>query len=301
MDLLTAGGVIPVDKPTGPTSHDVVAVARRLLGTPRVGHTGTLDPLATGLLLLCVGPTTRLVQFLVGLPKDYLARVRLGVRTTTDDPEGDVEATSEGWRDLDPGTLDAALGVFRGRTWQTPPRFSAKKIGGEAAHYRARRGEAVALAPVEVDVLDLELLEWQPPDLEIRVCCSSGTYVRALARDLGEVLGTGAHLSALRRTAIGKFRVEGAVTLAGLGDPSLVERACITPAAAVAHLPRVEVGPEDAVRLSQGQAVAFVGPVASSPLPDSPVAVLSGRRLVAVAEREGERLRPRKVFPVVAS
>lgn len=301
MDLRTSGGVILVDKPAGPTSHDVVAVARRVLGTPRVGHAGTLDPLATGLLLLCVGPTTRLVQFLIGLPKDYLARVRLGVRTTTDDPEGDVEATSEGWRELDPGTLDAALSALRGRTWQTPPRFSAKKIGGVAAHYRARRGEAVALAPVEVDVLDLELLEWQPPDLELRVCCSSGTYVRALARDLGEALGTGAHLSALRRTAIGKFRVEEAVTLAGLGDPSLVERACMTPAAAVAHLPWVEVGPEDAVRLSQGQAVAFVGPMASSPLPDGPVAVLSGRTLIAVAEREGGRLRPRKVFPVMAS
>ena len=300
-DLLTSGGVIPVDKPTGPTSHDVVAVARRALGTPRVGHTGTLDPLATGLLLLCVGPATRLVQFLIGLPKDYVARVRLGVRTTTDDPEGDVEATSEGWRELDPGTLDAALGALRGQSWQTPPRFSAKKIGGEAAHYRARRGETVALAPVEVDVLDLELLEWQPPDLELRVRCSSGTYVRALARDLGEALGTGAHLSALRRTAIGKFRVEGAVPPAALCDPSLVERAWITPAAAVAHLPWVEVGPEDVARLSQGQAVTVAVPAASGTPPYGPVAVLRGRALVAVAEREGERLRPRKVFPAIAS
>jgi len=212
-----------------------------------------------------------------------------------------VEATSEGWRDLDPGTLDAALGVFRGRTWQTPPRFSAKKIGGEAAHYRARRGEAVALAPVEVDVLDLELLEWQPPDLEIRVCCSSGTYVRALARDLGEALGTGAHLSALRRTAIGKFRVDGALPPTALGDPSRVEQVWITPAAAVAHLPRVEVGPADAARLFHGQVVAVAVTEASSPPPDGLVVVLKGQELVAVAEREGECLRPRKVFPATTS
>ena len=301
MDLLASGGLIPVDKPTGPTSHDVVAVARRALGTPRVGHTGTLDPLATGLLLLCVGPATRLVQFLTGLPKDYLARVRLGERTTTDDSGGDVEATSEAWRELDPGTVEAALGALRGRSWQTPPRFSAKKIGGEAAHYRARRGEPVALAPVEVDVLDLELLEWQPPDLELRVRCSSGTYVRALARDLGEALGTGAHMSALRRTAIGEFRLEGALPSTALGEPSRVKQAWITPAAAVAHLPWVEVGPADAARLSQGQAVAVAVAEAGGSPPDGPVAVLKDRSLVAVAEWEGERLRPRKIFPAITS
>ena len=233
--------------------------------------------MATGLLLLCVGPATRLVQFLTGLPKEYVARVRLGVRTTTDDSDGDVEATSEGWRELDQGTVQAALGALRGRSWQTPPRFSAKKIGGEAAHYRARRGETVALAPVEVDVLDLELLEWQPPDLELRVRCSSGTYVRALARDLGEALSAGAHLSALRRTAVGEFRVESALPIAALSDPSLVEQAWITPAGAVAHLPWVEVGPADAARLSQGQAVAVAVTEANSPPPDGPVAVLKGR------------------------
>ena len=297
MDLLTSGGVIPVDKPTGPTSHDVVAAARRALGTPRVGHTGTLDPLATGLLLLCVGPATRLVQFLTGLPKDYVARVRLGVRTMTDDSEGDVEATSESWRDIAPGMLEEALDGFRGRSWQTPPRFSAKKIGGESAHYRARRGEAVELAPVEVDVLDLELLEWQPPDVEFRVRCSSGTYVRALARDLGEALGCGGYMSALRRTAIGRFCVDGALPTAAIGDPSLVEGAWITPAAAVAHLPWLEVGPEDAVRLSQGQAVVVADKAALGPPMDGPVAVLMERVLVTVAELEGERLRPRKVFP----
>ena len=279
----------------------MVAVARRALGTPRVGHTGTLDPLATGLLLLCVGPATRLVEFLIGLPKHYLARVRLGVRTTTDDTEGEVEATSERWRELDQGEIDASLAALRGQTWQTPPRYSAKKIRGEAAHYRARRGETVALAPVEVDVFELELLAWQPPDLELRVRCSSGTYVRALARDLGEALGTGAHLSALRRTAVGEFLVDGAVPAGGLDDPALVERAWVTPAAALAHLPQVEVGPEDADRLSHGRAVTLAAPAAGSPSGCDLVAVLNGPALVAVAEREGERLRPRKVFSAAAT
>ena len=297
MDLTTSGGVIPVDKPAGPTSHDVVAVARRLLGTPRVGHTGTLDPMATGLLLLCVGPATRLVQFLTGLPKDYEASVRLGVSTVTDDAEGDVEATSDSWRELAPGAVDDALDALRGRSWQVPPQFSAKKIGGEAAHYRARRGESVELAPVEVDVLELDLLEWQPPELQLRVRCSAGTYVRALARDLGEALGTGAHLTALRRTAIDDFSVEGALVTEALGEPSLVERAWISPADALAHLPRVEVRSDDAVRLSQGQVVAAADTGAGGPPQDGLVAILKERVLVAVAEREGERLRPRKVFP----
>ena len=297
MDLTTSGGVIPVDKPAGPTSHDVVAVARRLLGTPRVGHTGTLDPMATGLLLLCVGPATRLVQFLTGLPKDSEASVRLGVSTVTDDAEGDVEATSDSWRELAPGAVDDALDALRGRSWQVPPQFSAKKIGGEAAHYRARRGESVELAPVEVDVLELDLLEWQPPELQLRVRCSAGTYVRALARDLGEALGTGAHLTALRRTAIGDFSVEGALVTEALGEPSLVERAWISPADALAHLPRVEVRSDDAVRLSQGQVVAAADTGAGGPPQDGLVAILKERVLVAVAEREGERLRPRKVFP----
>lgn len=300
MDLPIAGGVIPVDKTAGPTSHDVVAAARRALGTPRVGHTGTLDPFATGLLLLCVGPATRLVEFLIGLPKDYLARVRLGVRTTTDDTEGEVEATSEQWRALNRADLDAALGAFRGRTLQTPPRFSAKKIGGEAAHYRARRGETVVLAPVEVDVLDLELLDWRPPELDLRVRCSSGTYIRALARDLGEALGTGAHLNGLRRTAVGAFRVEEAIPAAELGDTAAVAQAWIAPATALAHLPWVEVGPGEAALLAQGQAVALSVPLGSSST-DGLVVVLNERALIAVAEREGDRLRPRKVFQAVAS
>ena len=296
MDLPAAGGILLVDKPAGPTSHDVVARARRALGTPRVGHTGTLDPFATGLLVLCIGPATRLVEFLVGLPKDYLARVRLGIRTTTDDPEGEVEATSESWRGLEREDALAGLEPLRGRSVQTPPRFSAKKIAGEAAHYRARRGETVVLEPVEINVLALDLLDWSPPELELRVRCSSGTYIRALARDLGERLGTGAHLSALRRTAVGDFGLVGAITADEMEDPDRVARGWITPAAALGHLPHVEVGPEDAARLAHGQMIPLASASAESEVVDGPVVVFSASQLVAVVEREGDHLRPRKVF-----
>ena len=292
MELPSAGGLVPVDKPAGPTSHDVVALARRALGTARIGHTGTLDPFATGLLLLCVGPATRLVEFMVGLPKEYVARVRLGVRTTTDDPEGEVEAVSDAWRALTRADVERAVDGLTGRQAQTPPRFSAKKVAGEAAHYRARRGESVTLAPVEIDVHELAILAWDPPDLELGVSCSSGTYVRALARDLGEALGAGAHLTGLRRTAIGDFRVEGALAASALDDADAVARAWISPARALAHLAAVEVGAEAAGRIAHGQVVA----VADRGAVDGLVAVMSAGELVAVAERAGERLRPRKVF-----
>lgn len=285
-------GVLPVDKPGGPTSHDLVAAARRALGTSRVGHAGTLDPFATGLLLLCVGPATRVVEFLVGLPKEYLATARLGTRTTTDDPEGEVEVTSEAWRGLGEGEVTSALQAMLGRSAQTPPRFSAKKVGGESAHYRARRGEVVELAPVEIEVLAIEPIAWRPPEVDFRVRCSSGTYIRVLARDLGERLGCGAHLTALRRTAVGTFRVETALSASQLDDEGVRARAWITPEAALAHLPQVEVDAQDAARLAHGQAVAL--PEGADP--GGPVVVLSDRSLVAVADRRDGRLRPRKVF-----
>jgi tRNA pseudouridine55 synthase len=223
-----------------------------------------------------------------------VAGVRLGVRTTTDDPEGEIEATSDAWRSLSREDVERSLDPFRGRIVQTPPRFSAKKVGGESAHYRARRGEDVALAPVEVEVLALELGVWNPPDVELRVDCSAGTYVRALARDIGDALGTGAHLTALRRTAIGSFTVGHALAIDALWEPDAVDRAWITPAAALAHLPSVHVPPEDALRLARGQTVPITE--ATTGATGGAVAVLSERELVAVAAREGDRLRPRKVF-----
>lgn len=290
------GGVLPVDKPSGPTSHDVVARARRALDIRKIGHTGTLDPFASGLLLLCVGSATRLAEYLTGLDKTYRATVRLGTSTDSGDPEGAVVGESDAWRGLDAADVEAALAGFRGRISQVPPRFSAKKIAGERAYRRARRGEEVELEAVEVEVHELELERLDLPDVEIRLRCSSGTYVRALGRDLGERLGALAHLARLRRTRAGTVSVEDAVSLDGLEDARAVERAWISPARAVAHLPSVEVAGDEAVRLAHGQTIRLRDEAPATALPQETVAVLRGSDLVAVAARQGDRLRPRKVF-----
>ncbi len=291
--LPAQGGVLPVHKPSGPTSHDVVARARRALGIRRIGHTGTLDPFASGLLLLCVGPATRLAEYLSPLPKTYLATVRLGIRTSTDDVEGEVLSRSDAWRELDRKAVEEALTPFRGRIRQLPPAYSAKKVDGVAAHRRARRGEVVELREVEVEVHELELLDFAPPELELRVHCSSGTYVRALARDLGERLGTGAHLTALRRIRIGPVELERAVPLEALEDPAAVGEAWIPPLEALGHLPRVSLQPEDAALLRHGRAV----PAPEAGLPrGTPLALEAGGALVAVGSLEGGEIRPKKVF-----
>ena len=285
-------GILPVDKPIGPTSHDIVLGVRRALGESRVGHTGTLDPFASGLLLLCLGRATRLSQYLTGLDKEYLASVQLGLRTTTDDGEGSTLEEGAGWRDLSGAEVEEALSTLRGTLLQTPPLFSAKKVGGEAAHRRARRGEALDLRPVEVTVHELELVGLSLPLLDLRVHCSSGTYVRSLARDLGERLGVGGYLAALRRTRVGSFRVEDATPPRALTDAHVLLAALIDPARALAHMPSVDVDAEDARRLAHGQAVA-----APHSLPvDGPVLALRGGSLVAVVSREGGTIRPRKVF-----
>lgn len=287
-----SGFVLAVDKPPGPTSHDTVARARKLLDTGRIGHTGTLDPFASGLLLLCVDAATRLSEYLVGLDKTYDATLRLGARTDTLDPTGRIVERDEAWRGLDPSDLRALLDGFVGSIEQRPPRYSAKKVGGEPAYRKARRGEAVELEPEEVRIDELELLEVVLPEVRLGIRCSSGTYVRALARDLGARAGSCAHLVRLRRTRIGAFRVEDAVTLDEGLDPGRPGAGRIPPARAVGHLPVVRVGPEAAVRLAHGQAVESGGAGEQ----EGTVAVVLDDVLVAVAERDGSRIRPRKVF-----
>jgi tRNA pseudouridine55 synthase len=285
-----SGGVLLVDKPVGPTSHDVVARARRALGTRRVGHAGTLDPFASGLLLLCVGAATRLVEYATALEKRYVAELELGVATDTDDVTGEPVARSDAWQSVTRAALAAALDAQQGALLQTPPQYSAKKVGGERSHRVARRGGALELAPVPVTVHAIALLDYAPPAARFEVLCSSGTYMRAIARDVGATLGCGAHLTALRRTAIGPFRVEEALALEAL-QPGLGADALRPPIAAVAHLPPCEVDEAGARRLALGQAL---------PLPhgldDGPVAVLHGNRLVAIAEARAGGLRPRKVL-----
>jgi tRNA pseudouridine55 synthase len=280
-----------LDKPIGPTSHDVVGRVRSLLHVRRIGHTGTLDPFASGLLLLCIGRATRLSEFLTGLDKTYRATFILGTRTTTHDPEGEVVATDQGWTEMPQDRIEEALTALRGTILQRPPAYSAKKVRGEAAYRKARRGETVELAPVEVRVERLDLVEMNLPSLELDIRCSSGTYVRALARDLGDELGVGAYVSELRRTGIGQFRVEQAVSFDDLaGGGGRVE--WIAPAEALAHLPRLEVAREDARRLAQGARVPLVHPVPEG----RPIVVVRGDTLIAVAAAEDGVLRPWKVF-----
>lgn len=282
--------VLPVDKPEGPTSHDVVQAVRRGTGERRAGHTGTLDPFASGLMLVCVGRATRLVEYLTGLDKTYEAVVRLGQTTDTLDREGEIVEERGGWGELEEGRVASVLEGFLGTYAQTPPEYSAKKVGGEPAHRRVRRGERVALAPVQVTMHEVALTSFEPPHLGIRVRCSSGTYVRALARDLGEALGMGAHLVALRRTQIGRFDVAGAIGLEGLGDRGAVAAAAIDPLDALAHLPRVATDGANARRLAHGEPVRF------DAAPEGLVAVAHGGELLAVGMCQGGLLRPSKVF-----
>ncbi len=252
-------GVLVVDKPHGPTSHDVVQDVRRAAGQSRVGHTGTLDPAATGVLVLCLGRATKLVQFLQAGTKTYRARLVLGVETDTQDAEGKVLATRDA-SGVDEAALRRALGELTGEIEQLPPMVSAVKVGGRRLHEAARAGEEVEREPRRVTVHRLELLDVQPgerAEAELEITCSAGTYVRTLAHDAGAALGVGGSLSALRRTANGPFREDEAHPLdevVAAGQRREVRALTIAPAEAVARsLPTVEVAdPEVARRLAQG-------------------------------------------------
>ena len=214
----TVDGVLVIDKPPGLTSHDVVAVARRALRESRIGHTGTLDPLATGVLPLAIGRATRLVRFLTASDKDYIATIRFGATTDTYDVDG--EPTSRSDRRPSATDLDAAVAALRGRYEQMPPPFSAKKIGGQRAYDLARRKEEVTLTPVPVHVLSADIEAFDGWSARIALTVSSGFYVRSFAHTLGQSLGTGAFLEALQRTRSGEFRLDEAMTLDELcGDP----------------------------------------------------------------------------------
>lgn len=286
-------GVLPVDKPEGPTSHDVVAAARRALGLRRIGHTGTLDPFASGLLLLCLGPATRLAEYLTALPKSYRATLRLGVATDTDDDTGEQIATSEGWRELTRARVEQALQGQVGEILQRPPAFSAKKVAGERMYAAARRGATIARDPVPVTIRAIRVLGYAPPEVDLEIDCDSGTYIRAIARDVGEELGVGGHLTRLRRTRVGDHVVEGALGLEQLGDEARVAAALLPPAAALGHLPAVTVANEAAESLRHGRGV----PAPAESPAGEPLALLSsGGELLAVGERLGDEIRPRKVF-----
>jgi tRNA pseudouridine55 synthase len=274
-----------VAKPVGPTSHDVVDMVRRALGEDRVGHLGTLDPFAKGLLVIVVGRATRLAPFAAGWTKTYTGTIRLGVTTETDDATGAVVASAS-WTGVTPARLAEVVQQFRGAYEQRPPAYSAVKVAGERAYKRARRGETVELAPRRVEIRELEIVEATPPDLRFRATVSGGTYLRSLARDIGTALGCGAHLAALERTALGPLQLADAVA------PEAVTPAQVRDAAVlVADLPR------RAVTGAERDAVLHGRPVAAEPTTDDrrPTALFFDGELLAVAERAGDLLKPRTV------
>lgn len=293
-------GLLVLDKPSGCTSHDCVARVRRLYGERRVGHAGTLDPAATGVLVLGLGRVTRLLEYVSEGEKAYLGTVVFGIETDTHDADGRI--TSE--RDasgLDEAAVRAALAAFVGRIPQVPPVVSAKRIGGQRLHVLHRRGLSPDLPAVEVEIRSLELVEFHAgaaPRATLEVVCGAGTYVRALARDLGAALGVGAHLATLRRTRVGRFTLADAIALAALADLSLEERvARLRPAAdAVAHLPQVTAGAAAVEAVRNGRCIGS-GELLS-PLPEEdPVAVLDpSGALLAIAVHHGDGLQPRKVL-----
>jgi tRNA pseudouridine55 synthase len=271
-----------IDKPEGWTSHDAVAMVRRRLGTRAVGHAGTLDPFATGLLVVLVGRATRLARFIETTAKRYEATVSFGRATDTDDATGESVATGmpEQWPDT--LAVDAALDGLTGLIRQRPPAFSAKHVAGERSHRLARRGVVVDLPPVEVMVHALRRVTWQPPELVVEAVVGKGTYLRALARDLGERLGIPAHCSGLRRTTVGPFTVEEAVAPADVDGDSLRSAAAM-----VRHLPGQVVDPAGVRELGFGR------PVARTMADEGPAALLADDgRLVAIGVAVEARWRP---------
>jgi tRNA pseudouridine55 synthase len=285
-------GVLVCDKPAGLTSHDVVARVRRLAGQRRVGHGGTLDPPATGVLVLALGRATRLLPFLPTEPKRYLAGVAFGAETDTLDAAGTVTATA-GTGGVDEAGLRAALAGFVGPQEQVPPMVSAIKVGGERLYAKARRGEEVERAARPIVIHELELLGLaggERPLATISVACSGGTYVRSLAADLGRALGTLAHLASLRRTAVGRFGEAAAHTLEELASPGRLAAAVLDPAAAMASVATRALTPAEASALANGRALDPTGhgdPVA---------AVGPDGRLVAVIQDSAGRARPKVVL-----
>jgi tRNA pseudouridine55 synthase len=285
-------GVLVCDKPAQITSHDVVARVRRLAGQRRVGHGGTLDPPATGVLVLALGRATRLLPFLPTEPKRYLAEVAFGAETDTLDATGTVTATADAGG-VDEVALRAALAGFLGPQEQVPPMVSAIKVGGERLYAKARRGEEVERASRPIVIHELELLGFvggERPLATLAVVCSGGTYVRSLAADLGRAMGTLAHLASLRRTAVGRFTEAEAHTLEELAEPGRLEAAVLDPAAAMASTATRALTPAEASALATGRTLDPTG------RGDPVAAVGPDGRLVAVIQDSAGRARPKVVL-----
>jgi tRNA pseudouridine55 synthase len=288
-------GVVNLDKPVGPTSHDMVGLLRRLTGTRRIGHAGTLDPLASGVLPILVGPATRFSEELTGGRKRYDATIRLGSSSATDDAEGPIQP---GGPVPDEAAIRATLATFVGSLEQRPPAFSARKHGGRTAHRAARAGDPLDLPPRRVSIDAIDVLDIRRAadgvDVRIDLRCGPGTYVRSIARDLGEQLGCGGYLAALRRTEAAGLAADDAVTPERLEELAAAGRLtdALMPVGDLLPLERVELEPEDATRFRHGGVSAAPG------APPGRVAVFSAGLLLGVGRVEDAHLHPDKVLPV---
>lgn len=286
-------GLLVINKPAGITSHDVVNRVRRIAQIRRVGHTGTLDPLATGVMVLLLGPATRLAQFVSGCDKAYRAAVRLGVTTATYDAVGTI--TSKTPVSVSDEKLQAALSHFRGLLQQVPPMYSAIKVKGKKLYELARQGQEIERQPRAVTIHQLTLLDWESPTLTLDIVCSTGTYIRSLAHDLGQILGCGAHLTALTRTSVGTFTLEQSHTLDALAQPhDALQTALQAPHTALTDMPIITLTPlqEQAVRYGQSQPL---------PIPAHPPFVQArdedGQLIAILIPVDAEGWRPKLVFP----
>ena len=289
---MTGFGFLNVDKPAGMTSHDVVAKIRRGLKIKKVGHAGTLDPLATGVLVICLGGATRLSEYVMHTTKRYEARGLLGVTTDTYDAEGEVLLR----RDASAVTreqVEQALTAFTGDIRQVPPMYSAIKQGGRKLYDLARAGEVVEREARAVQISALTVTDWQPPELTLDVICSAGTYIRSLAYDLGESLGVGAHLTGLRRTASGDFTLENAVSLATILETADWASLVVSPVDALAYLPTVMVDAAALDHIQHGRSI----PAGADFAPDAIAqGVDESGRLVAILRYADSHWQPHKVF-----
>ncbi len=261
-------GILIVDKPEGLTSHDVVARLRRILKTKRIGHTGTLDPFATGVLVMLVGKATRLAQFLDKDKKEYEATIRFGFETDTGDGTGELRITNYELRNVSDGEIENVLTSFRGEIEQTPPMYSAKKVDGQKLYELARKGIEIERKAVKVTIYEIEKMEngkWKMEnentfDVKIRVVCSAGTYIRTLAEDIGKKLKIGAHLAALRRTRAGQFDLSKAVTIEELEEivsKDKLGEVLTSMSDALAHLPKVVLNEIEIKNTKNGKKLKF--------------------------------------------
>lgn len=304
-------GVLNLYKPPGKTSRDVVNIVQRLVRPNKVGHAGTLDPMATGVLLVCVGPATRLVSILQQAPKTYRAMFRFGQRSDTDDNTGEIEVT-ENARPVEREEIEAVLPDFCGVIEQTPPAYSAVKVDGRRAYALARQGEDVSLKPRPVRIDSIQIIDYAWPDITLSIRCGSGTYIRSIARDLGERLGGGALMTALERTEIGTFNSENAIDPDSLTAETVGDS--VLPAVGVVdHISRYHCSADEQQIVARGgsfeldkqrfqkMAIRADRPAEEEDLKKNPpVALVSacGTQLLALAEirRQGRKLQPRAVF-----